>query len=139
MADCFIYDHVRTPRGRGKPDGALHEVAPVDLASGVTNHAVRKNRFVEKHPDTGVPVVGMEVPYWNQVLELSRRVAQAVGLGYVGVDIVIDAARGPLLLEANARPGLAIQISNAQGLLLRLEQVDPQLIAASGERGASAP
>ena len=30
--------------------------AGVDLASGVTNHAVRKNRFVAKHPDTGVPV-----------------------------------------------------------------------------------
>ena len=26
MTDCFIYDHVRTPRGRGKPDGALHTV-----------------------------------------------------------------------------------------------------------------
>jgi acetyl-CoA C-acetyltransferase len=32
MADCFIYDHVRTPRGRGRPDGALHEVPPIDLA-----------------------------------------------------------------------------------------------------------
>jgi acetyl-CoA C-acetyltransferase len=32
MPDCFIYDHVRTPRGRGRPDGALHEVPPVDLA-----------------------------------------------------------------------------------------------------------
>lgn len=33
MADCFIYDHVRTPRGRGRPDGALHGVTPVELAS----------------------------------------------------------------------------------------------------------
>lgn len=33
MADAYIYDHVRTPRGRGRPDGALHEVAPVDLAA----------------------------------------------------------------------------------------------------------
>jgi acetyl-CoA C-acetyltransferase len=32
MPDCFIYDHVRTPRGRGRPDGALHEVPPIDLA-----------------------------------------------------------------------------------------------------------
>src|SRR5262249_47409269 len=35
----------------------------VDLDSGVTNHAVLRNRFVERHPDTGVPVVGMQVPY----------------------------------------------------------------------------
>ncbi|MCB1437865.1 MAG: acetyl-CoA C-acetyltransferase [Rhodobiaceae bacterium] len=33
MADCFIFDHVRTPRGRGKPDGALHEVSSLELAA----------------------------------------------------------------------------------------------------------
>jgi acetyl-CoA C-acetyltransferase len=33
MADCFIYDHVRTPRGRGKPDGALHGVTALELAT----------------------------------------------------------------------------------------------------------
>ena len=32
MADAFIYDHVRTPRGRGKVDGALHEVTALTLA-----------------------------------------------------------------------------------------------------------
>lgn len=32
MADAFIYDHVRTPRGRGRPDGGLHEATPVELA-----------------------------------------------------------------------------------------------------------
>jgi acetyl-CoA C-acetyltransferase len=31
MADAYIYDHVRTPRGRGKADGALHEVTPIEL------------------------------------------------------------------------------------------------------------
>ena len=31
MAQAFIYDHVRTPRGRGKPDGGLHEATPVEL------------------------------------------------------------------------------------------------------------
>ena len=33
MADCFIFDAVRTPRGRGKKDGALHEVTALELAS----------------------------------------------------------------------------------------------------------
>ena len=33
MPDAFIYDHVRTPRGRGKPDGALHEVSTLNLAT----------------------------------------------------------------------------------------------------------
>ncbi len=96
----------------------------VDLDTGRTNHAVQRNRFVEKHPDTGQRLVGLEVPCWQQVLEMSRRAAEAVGLGYIGVDIVIDAQHGPLLLEANARPGLAIQIANARGLLPRLAEID---------------
>ncbi len=33
MTDAFIYDHVRTPRGRGKADGALHEVTALNLAT----------------------------------------------------------------------------------------------------------
>src|SRR5262249_49704967 len=98
----------------------------VDLATGQTNHAVLYNRFVDIHPDTGVPVVGMQVPYWSEILDMSRRVAEAVNLGYIGVDIVVDAVHGPMLLEANARPGLAIQIANAQGLLPRLREIENQ-------------
>jgi alpha-L-glutamate ligase-like protein len=100
--------------------------AGVDLDSGRTNHAVARNRFVERHPDTGVSVVGMQVPYWDEVLNMSVRVAEAVGLGYLGVDIVVDANEGPMLLEANARPGLAIQIANGLGLLPRLAEIDAE-------------
>jgi alpha-L-glutamate ligase-like protein len=101
--------------------------AGVDRASGITHHAVLRNRQVHCHPDTGLPVIGMRVPHWRQVLEMSRRVAEAVGLGYVGVDIVVDAEEGPMLLEANARPGLAIQIANGRGLLPCLSAIDTQL------------
>jgi alpha-L-glutamate ligase-like protein len=96
----------------------------IELATGRTHHAVQRNRFVAHHPDTGVPLVGLRVPGWAEVLDLSRRVATAVGLGYVGVDVVVDAEAGPLLLEANARPGLAIQIANNRGLRPRLEEID---------------
>jgi alpha-L-glutamate ligase-like protein len=111
----------------------------VDLETGLTNHAVLRNRFVECHPDTGVPVVGMQVPFWPEVLDMSRRVAQEVGLGYIGVDIVVDADEGPMLLEANARPGLAIQIANARGLLPRLQEIDdlagqPVVESPAGDR-----
>jgi len=99
----------------------------VDLDSGVTVHAVQRDRFVDCHPDTGRPVVGVRVPYWDEVIRMSRRVAEAVGLGFIGVDIVIDADEGPMLLEANARPGLAIQIANGRGLLPRLEAIDAML------------
>ena len=99
----------------------------VDLETGITHHAVQRNRFVDCHPDTGLPVVGIRVPYWPEVLDMSRRVAKAVGLGYVGVDIVVDETQGPMLLEANARPGLAIQIANGRGLMPRLEAIDDLL------------
>jgi alpha-L-glutamate ligase-like protein len=98
--------------------------AGVDLETGRTHHAVQRNRNIEKHPDTGAAVVGHAVPHWEAVLEMSRKVARAVGLGYVGVDVVVDAESGPLLLEANARPGLAIQIANGKGLVPRLAAID---------------
>src|SRR5262249_46190583 len=99
----------------------------VDLATGLTHHAVLRNRACERHPDTGLPVVGRRVPYWREVLDMSRRAAEAVGLGYVGIDIVVDAGEGPMLLEANARPGLAIQIANGIGLAPRLAEIDARL------------
>jgi glutathione synthase/RimK-type ligase-like ATP-grasp enzyme len=71
-------------------------------------------------------LLGLRVPHWQKVLDMSRRVADAVGLGYIGVDIVVDEAHGPMLLETNARPGLAIQIANHQGLVPCLEAIDRQ-------------
>jgi alpha-L-glutamate ligase-like protein len=105
--------------------------AGVELAVGVTNHAVQHNRFVRTHPDTGTGLVGVAVPGWADVLNMARRVAAAAELGYLGVDIVIDAADGPMLLEANARPGLAIQIANNVGLLPRLRAIDAKLARAA--------
>jgi alpha-L-glutamate ligase-like protein len=98
--------------------------AGVDLETGCTHHAVARNRLVDRHPDTGASVLGMRVPFWNTVLKMACRVAEAVGLGYIGVDIVVDEVEGPMLLEANARPGLAIQIANGRGLVPRLEEID---------------
>jgi alpha-L-glutamate ligase-like protein len=103
--------------------------AGVDLASGLTVRAVQQNRPLDVHPDTGVPLVGVRVPCWEEVLAMSRLVARAVGLGYLGVDLVVDAEAGPLLLEANARPGLAIQAANGAGLLPRLAAIDARLAA----------
>jgi alpha-L-glutamate ligase-like protein len=118
---------LRLPTKESNGRANLHQGgigAGVDLDSGLTYHAVQRNRFVDVHPDTQLPVVGMRVPYWREVLDMSRRVAEAVGLGYVGVDIVVDETLGPMLLEANARPGLAIQIANGRGLVPRLQEID---------------
>ena len=58
------------------------------------------------------------------MLVLACRLGRQVRLGYLGVDIVIDEVGGPMLLEANARPGLAIQIANRRGLLRRFAEID---------------
>jgi alpha-L-glutamate ligase-like protein len=99
----------------------------VELDTGITHHAVQRDRAISVHPDTGKPLVGVAVPLWDQVLDMSKRAARATGLGYVGVDVVVDAELGPLLLEANARPGLAIQIANGRGLVPRLKEIDALL------------
>jgi alpha-L-glutamate ligase-like protein len=101
--------------------------AGVDLDTGVTNHAVLRNRMTDCHPDTAASVVGFRVPCWQEIIAMACRVSPAVGLGYLGVDIVLDRHQGPLLLEVNARPGLAIQIANGMGLLPKLRRVDQSL------------
>ena len=54
------------------------------------------------------------------------KLADGLDLGYLGVDFVLDAAGGPVVLEANARPGLNIQVANRCGLLPRLRLIDAQ-------------
>jgi acetyl-CoA C-acetyltransferase len=45
MTEAFIYDHVRSPRGRGKPDGALHEVTTLNLATQVLKGLRERNKL----------------------------------------------------------------------------------------------
>lgn len=98
--------------------------AGIAIASGRATHAACYNEAVTHHIDTHAPIIGFLVPHWDEVLALAVRAAEISGLGYLGVDVVIDVVRGPLLLELNARPGLAIQIANNQGLLCRIERAD---------------
>ena len=49
MADAFIFDHLRTPRGRGKASGSLHEVKPVDLVVGLLDEVRRRNPGLDPH------------------------------------------------------------------------------------------
>jgi len=95
----------------------------VDLASGRTTFAVVGRRPVAAHPDLARPLAGVRVPAWDDVLVLAARAADAIGLGFVGVDVVLDARHGPLVLELNARPGLTIQLANRRGLRRLLEAV----------------
>lgn len=116
----------RLPTDASDGKANLHQGAVgagIDLTTGKTNHAVLRNRPIERHPDTGVSVIGLTIPGFDEALHIAIQAADLTGLGYIGADIVIDAMHGPLILELNARPGLAIQTANRAGLLPRLRAI----------------
>jgi len=92
----------------------------IDIATGKSVRAVQHGHLVTTHPDTGANFDELQIPYWDRILDLGSRCVEMTGLGYLGVDIVLDKVRGPVLLELNARPGLAIQVANMAGLRHRL-------------------
>jgi alpha-L-glutamate ligase-like protein len=96
----------------------------IDIGTGRAVAAVQSNRLIRRHPDTGADLDQLAIPDWKQMLVLAARCYEVTGLGYMGCDMVIDEAKGPLLLEMNARPGLAIQIANNQGLVPRLRHIE---------------
>ncbi len=117
----------RLPTRRSGGRANLHQGAigaGVDLATGRTLFAAIRSTPIRDHPDTGRPVVGRTLPDFPRLVEIAVRAADQTGLGYVGCDVVVDAERGPVVLEMNARPGLAIQIANRAGLLPRLRAVE---------------
>jgi alpha-L-glutamate ligase-like protein len=118
---------VRLPTRASDGKANLHQGAVgagVDLATGTTLTGVLDDLLVEEHPDTGALFAGLEIPQWDFILESSARGYDVTGLGYLGVDMVIDAKRGPLILEMNARPGLNIQIANRTGLTNRIARIE---------------
>jgi acetyl-CoA C-acetyltransferase len=79
MADAFIYDHVRTPRGRGKPDGALHEVTSLALATHALKEIQRRN-----HLDTNLVedvVLGCVDPVGEAGGDIARAAALCADFG----------------------------------------------------------
>lgn len=118
---------VRLPTRASNGKANLHQGAigaGISVTSGQTVAAVIGNHHIHEHVDTGAPLIGFEVPQWEQIISMAAQCYEAVQLGYLGVDIVLDRNRGPLILELNARPGLNIQIANHAGLDLRLRKVD---------------
>ncbi len=125
----------RLPTRASDGKANLHQGAVgvgIDVASGRTVGGVLGNEPVDEHPDTGRPVAAIQIPGWESLLELAARCFDVTGLGYLGVDVVLDRDLGPLVLELNARPGLNIQIANRAGLLERLRRVEEEADPGAG-------
>lgn len=70
MTEAYLYDHVRTPRGKGKPDGALHEITPIQLATQMLQ-AIRGRSRLDTRLVEDV-ILGCVVPVGEQGGNIAR-------------------------------------------------------------------
>ncbi len=71
MADAYIFDHVRTPRGKGKKDGSLHEATPVQLATQMLQALPRRNAGLDTKQVEDV-ILGCVMPVGEQGANIAR-------------------------------------------------------------------
>src|SRR5690349_13985394 len=79
MAEAFVYDHIRTPRGKGKKVGSLHEVKPVDLVVGLLDEIRTRNPSLDPHRIDDV-VLGVVSPIGDQGGNIAKTAALKAGL-----------------------------------------------------------
>lgn len=118
---------LRLPTERSHGTANLHSGAVgvgVDLRTGITKDGVYLGKVTNTLPGTKMKVRGIKIPNWDDILMLAAKSQDVSGLGFAGVDIVVDGKKGPLILEINSRPGLGIQIANMSSLRSRLERIE---------------
>ncbi len=138
---CFnlvpIMAMLRLPTKRSNGTANLHAGAictGIDIGTGITTYSMhmKPNSLISDTYEVidstldlkeNKPLSGIQIPQWNTLLEIALKCQKVTGLGYVGVDIALDADKGPVVFEVNARPGLGIQVANQAGLRWRLEKV----------------
>lgn len=133
---------LRLPTRQSNGKANLHQGAigvGVDLATGITLQGTWLNDKISHHPDTENPVAGIRIPYWQDFMQTAASCYELCGLGYLGVDLVLDQQHGPMILELNARPGLNIQIANNCGLKHRTLAVEQQLAQLQQQQQSDSP
>jgi len=121
-----VMSMMRVPTADSGGRANLHQGAlgiAIRLSDGAAFRAALRRQPVDRHPDHGAPLIGFKVPLWDQILEVARRAAAALPLPYLGVDVVLAAEAGPVVMEVNVRPGLEIQNVNGRGLRRPLERL----------------
>ncbi len=96
----------------------------VEMASGITTHAIYHNHAISRLPSNNkIKLHGLKIPHWDEMLKMASEIQGLTKVGYLGIDFVLDKNEGPMILELNARPGLAVQNANLSPLKERLERV----------------
>ncbi|MFU7528535.1 sugar-transfer associated ATP-grasp domain-containing protein [Qipengyuania sp. ASV99] len=130
LGDVPLMAMTRLPTTESRGRANLHQGAvgaAIDFRTGAIFRAVLGTEEIEYHPSTGECLIGEPIPMWDDAVRAAKRCSAALDLGYVGVDIVIDAERGAQVLECNAFPGLEIQNVNGAGLAWRLDMAQRNL------------
>ena len=138
---CFnlvpVMAMLRLPTKRSNGTANLHSGAictGIDIGTGITTYSMHMKasafrtdsyKLIDTTLDLAEnkPLGGIQIPYWDEILEIALKCQKASKLGYIGVDIALDIEKGPVVFELNARPGLGIQVANQAGLRWRLEKV----------------
>ncbi len=118
---------LRLPTKLSEGKANLHQGAlgiGIDIRTGITTKGILYGKNITTVPGKKMKVRGIKIPKWSKILKYAVQAQRAVGLGYAGVDIVLDETKGPLVLEVNARPGLQIQLANGASLRTRLERIE---------------
>ncbi len=122
-----------TEESQGKANVHFGGIAVgIDIAKGEMTYITQYNKTIDSIPGYG-PIQGAKIPHWEEILLIASRVQQITNLGFAAVDITLDKS-GPMLLEINARAGLAVQIANMAPLRRRLERIEG-IKVATPEKG----
>ena len=88
MTDAFVFDAIRTPRGKGKKDGSLHEVKPIDLLAGLLRELQRRNDLDTARVDD--VVMGVVSPVGEQGSVLPKIAALKAGWDWQAAGVQIN-------------------------------------------------
>lgn len=117
---------LRLPTRESHGTANLHQggaIAGLDMATGELTRLYYKGEYVDQLPESKDSFHGFKIPQWDQILLIASKTQVLSNVGYLAVDIVLDQKEQPLVLELNARGGLAIQLANGAPLRRRLERI----------------
>jgi alpha-L-glutamate ligase-like protein len=117
---------LRVPTNKSDGKANLHQGGlgiGIDMKTGRLMEAYDGEQYFENHPDNNHVILGKRIPHWQKIVDISIQTAKYFPLDYLGVDIVIDQKLGPLIMEVNVRPGLAIQLANKTGMKYVLNEL----------------
>lgn len=137
-----VMSYVRLPTEESGGRANLFQGAAavgIDINTGITTYGVHHGKPVEFFPGTRRKLGNIQIPQWEEILECAIKASEAIGLGYMASDIVLQTISSnqkseirntkemevavPMVLEVNAQPGLKIQIANHSGLRERLGRI----------------